>query len=260
MPSGGDMKDVGIAGYIRMENRDNQKLIIVNKGPKEKGFELCEKCGAIEPSIGNSTDRNHRKRPYRIPYMKDDTMKCNHNYSNIYLGYQFNTDMMVLELKLDEKKLNLEAPFSLWLIPALTTFTEALALTASRELDVEFSDMKSGFRIRTVGNDMYADVYLYDSLSSGAGYAGRVSKLIDSVFDNMNKIFIDCKCSSSCPECLQHFWNQRQKSSLDRFLGKDFLEFMRSGSLKVAIKNEEQENYFKQINRISEMQGYNKII
>ena len=79
--------------------------------------------------------------------------------------------------------------YTVWLIPALTTFAETLALAASRVLDVEFSDMKSGYRIRAVGNSIYADIYLYDSLSSGAGYAGRVSKFIDSVFGKMNDIF-----------------------------------------------------------------------
>lgn len=260
MPSGGKMQEVGFAGYIKMENRENQKLIILNRGPKVKGFELCSRCGAIEPSICNSTERKNRKRPYKIPYIKDDLMRCKHDYSNVYLGYEFNTDMMVLELKLDENKVDLEAPFSVWLIPALTTFTEALALAASRELDVEFSDMKSGFRIRTVGNNTYADVYLYDSLSSGAGYCGRVSRLIDSVLNKMNEIFESCNCSASCPNCLQHFWNQRQKSNLDRFLGRDFLEFIRFGRLKVSIKKEEQERYLDQIIRIAEMQRYHNII
>ena len=260
MPSGGKMQDVGAAGYIRMENRENQKLIMINKGPEDAGFELCGECGAIEPSIGNPAEINTRKRPYKIPYMKDDIMKCRHNFSNVYLGYEFNTDMMVLELKLDESKLDLETSFAIWLIPALTTFSEALALGASRELDVEFSDIKSGYRIRMIGNSTYADVYLYDSLSAGAGYASRVSKLIDAVLIKMNGIFEDCNCSSSCPNCLQHFWNQREKSNLDRFLGRDFLEFMKTGRLKMSVKKEEQERYFNQINRIAQMQEFEEII
>lgn len=241
MPSGGKMIEVGTAGYIRMENRENQKLVIINKGPEEEGFKLCELCGAIEPGVVSSKERDNRRRPYRLPYVKDDLMKCRHEYFDVYLGYEFNTDMMVLEIKLDESKLDLQETYSIWLIPALTTFAEALALAASRELDVEFSDIKSGFRIRNVGNSRFADVYLYDSLSSGAGYAGRVSKLINSVFGKMNEIFEGCSCSSSCPNCLQHFWNQREKSNLDRHLGSDFLEFIRSGRLRIAVKEQEQD-------------------
>ncbi|PKM52143.1 MAG: hypothetical protein CVV02_03920 [Firmicutes bacterium HGW-Firmicutes-7] len=260
MPSGGEMIDVGVAGYIRMENRENQKMVMVNKGPEEKGFELCKICGAIEPSIVLERDRNARRRPYRIPYMKDDTMKCRHEYSNAFLGYEFNTDMMVLELKLDNEKLDLEAPYTVWLIPALTSFAETLALAASRELDVEFGDMKSGFRIRTVGNNLYADIYLYDSLSSGAGYSVRVSKLINSVFKKMEDIFTSCNCSTSCPNCLQHFWNQRERGNLDRLLGSDFLEFLKTGRLKIKTETKEQEKYFEQVNHIARLQGYDKII
>ncbi len=260
MPSGASMQKIGTAGYIKMENRENQKLVIVNKGPEEKGFELCGECGAIEPSNTNSTERNNRKRPYRLPYLKDDSMKCRHNYSNAYLGYEFNTDMMVLEIRLDESKLDLESLRSVWLIPALTTFSEALTLAASRELDVEFSDMKSGFRLRTAGNNTYADVYLYDSLSSGAGYAVRVSKLIDSVFEKMNEIFESCTCTPACPNCLQHFWNQREQRNLDRFIGSDFLNFIIKGELRVSVERKKQELCFNNINSIARMHGYCNII
>jgi ATP-dependent helicase YprA (DUF1998 family) len=259
-PSGGTMKAIGTAGYIKLENRENQKLVIINKGPEDKGFELCVSCGAIEPSICNDNERNNRKRPYKIPRMKDDQMKCRHNFANTFLGYEFNTDMMVLELMLDESKLDLESPYSIWLIPALTSFAEALILAASIELDVEFSDMKSGFRIRKTGYSTYADVYLYDSLSSGAGYAGRVSQLMDSVFRKMAHIFENCDCQSSCPNCLQHFWNQREKGNLDRILGSDFLEFIRNGRLQMSVAEKEQEKYFEQLNCIAKMQGYGQII
>lgn len=260
MPSGGVMEEVGFAGYIKMENRENQKLVLVNKGPEEKGFELCSVCGAIEPAIGNQIERKNRKRPYKAPYVKYDSMKCNHNYSNIFLGYEFNTDMMVLEVELDGSKLDLKSSFSIWLIPALTTFTEALVLAASRELDVEFSDIKSGFRIRNNGNSIFADIYLYDSLSSGAGYAVRVSKLIDSVFIKMNRIFEECNCTTACPNCLQHFWNQRYENNLDRFLGKDFLDFVIKGKLKVSIDKKEQKEYFNQVNKIAVMNESSKVI
>lgn len=260
MPSGGEMEKVGSSGYIKLEYRENQKLVITNKGPEDKGFQLCSYCGATEPDIVNPIERNERKRPYKIPYIKDDNMKCQHNFSNIYLGYEFNTDLMVLEIKLDGDKLDLDVLRTIWLLPALTTISESLALAASRELDVEFSDMKSGFRIRNVGDSVFADIYLYDSLSSGAGYAVRASKLINSVLGKMKEILEECSCSTACPNCLQHFWNQRNKNNLDRFLGRDFLEFIISGNLKTTIEKNEQEYYFEQINRIAYMQGFDRII
>jgi ATP-dependent helicase YprA (DUF1998 family) len=260
MRSGSDLIQVGTAGYIGVENRADQKLVIVNKGPKDQGFELCNECGAIEPSVTDNKVRNERKRPYRVPFCKDDNMKCHHNYENVYLGYEFNTDMMVMEIKLDGIKLNLGDSYSLWLIPALTSFAEALALSASEILDVEYSDIKSGYRIRSNKEGMFADVYLYDSLSSGAGYASRLSELIDPVLDKMSERFTDCDCSSSCPNCLQNFWNQRVIRNLDRKIGEDFLEFVRFGKLRTIVSNEEQQRYFDQINHIAMLQGYDKII
>lgn len=260
MPSGNELIKVGTAGYIGLENRSNQKLVIVNKGPEDEGFELCYECGAIEPATVNEKERMQRKRPYRIPYLKDDSMKCRHNYKNIYLGYEFNTDMIVLEIKLDAQKLDLYSPYKVWLLTALTTFSEALSLAASRELDVEFNDMKSGFRIRTAGNQMYADIYLYDSLSSGAGYANRASEYIDSILDRMKLILSECNCTKSCPNCLQHFGNQKKRENLDRFLGLDFLAFVRDGVLSTKVNDKDEKEYVNKVNYIANLHGLGDVI
>lgn len=260
MPSGNKLLEVGTAGYIGLENRSDQKLVIVNKGPENKGFELCQKCGAIEPAVIDEKERMQRKRPYRIQFLKDDSMVCRHDFKNIYLGYEFQTDMMVMEIKLDYEKVDVDSPYNIWLIAALTTFSEALALAASRKLDVEFNDMKSGFRLRTAGNNLYADVYLYDSLSSGAGYANRVSGYIEDILDKMGNILSDCNCNRSCPNCLQHFGNQKNKENLDRFLGLDFLEFIRFGRLRTKVNKVEERAYVSKLNYIARLHGINNVI
>lgn len=203
-----------------------------------------------------------RRRPYRIPYLKDDSMNCGHNYKNVFLGYELNTDMMVLEIRLDSEKLDLNSPYNIWLITALTTFSEtlALALAASRKLDVEYNDMKSGFRLRTLDNELYADIYLCDSLSSGAGYANRASQYIEEILDKMREILFDCGCENACPNCLQHFGNQKYKENLDRFLGLDFLDFVRFGHLKTKIDKKEEEKYVEKLNNIAKLHEINKAI
>lgn len=253
MPSGEKM--IQISEYIKLENRENQKLVLVNKGPEEKGFELCEDCGATEPSIINSKEREQRKRPYKLLHKKDDSMKCKHTYSNVYLGCELNTDMMVMEIELDRERLDLSENYKVWLIPALTSFAEGLVLATSRELDVEFSDIKSGYRIRHTSNGIYADVYLYDSLNSDAGYAVRASQFIEDILDKMSDIFEDCTCDSSCPNCLEHFWNQKNKERLDRKLAFDFLKFVRTGILNKTVDNKDY--YIKQLNKIARMNNSN---
>lgn len=260
LPSGSKMQEVGSAGYIHIEKRNNQKLVIMNSGVENAGFQLCRKCGAIEPATSDVKLMRARKRPYQIPYRTDDTMHCNHDYSNVFLGYEFNTDLMVLEISLDGKWLDLKPPYMNWLIPALTTFAEALTLSASRVLDVEYNDMKSGYRLRTVGDHMYADVYLYDSLSSGAGYAARVSELIDQVMDQMEELLANCSCEESCPNCLENFYNQREKTKLDRYLGLHLLHFIRTGHKDMGVNESVIQRFVKDINRLAELQGHDELL
>nr|WP_290441080.1 DEAD/DEAH box helicase [Clostridium algidicarnis] len=235
------MKLISSTGLIKMENRENQEIVMINKGPRENGFDLCLKCGAIDPADCLEKEKSNRKRPYKIPFSKNDTQICSHNRENVFLGYGFNTDMLVLELKIQGDKINIEQnSLNLWVIPALTTFSEVLALASSKELDVEFSDLKSGYRIRNSENCIYADVYLYDSLSSGAGYSSRVGHLIENVFDRMKAILGPCTCDSSCPKCIRHFWNQPVHEMLDRKAGLQLLELVRDGVIVTELSKSDQ--------------------
>ena len=260
MPSGTKMESVGLAGLIHIENRNDQKLVILNSGPEGQGFRLCHICGAIEPATISSGEVMKRKRPYRVPHFRDDLGKCNHDYIDVFLGYEFNTDLMVLEIELDPQRLDLQPPYALWIIPALTTFAEALSQAASLQLDVEYSDIKSGYRLRNSGERLYADIYLYDSLSSGAGYAARASKFIESILDKMEIILSDCDCDGSCPNCLENFYNQREKHKLDRFIGLAFLKFIRNGEIDMYVSETRKDSFVKELNKIAMLQGRGTII
>lgn len=260
MPSGTKMESVGLAGLIHIENRNDQKLVILNSGPEGQGFRLCHICGAIEPATISSGEVMKRKRPYRVPHFRDDLGKCNHDYIDVFLGYEFNTDLMVLEIELDPQRLDLQPSYALWIIPALTTFAEALSQAASLQLDVEYSDIKSGYRLRNSGERLYADIYLYDSLSSGAGYAARASKFIESILDKMEIILSECDCDGSCPNCLENFYNQREKHKLDRFIGLAFLKFIRNGEIDMYVSETRKDSFVKELNKIAMLQGRGTII
>lgn len=249
------MKEVSKTGLIKMENRENQQLIIINKGPKDSGFDLCKKCGAIDPAESPADEKNNRKRPYKIPFLKNDIQSCSHNRDTVFLGYEFNTDMIVLELKLDGNKININpAEYNVWLIPALTTFSEALALSASKVLDVEFSDLKCGYRIRSSKDAVYADVYLYDGLSCGAGYSNRVADLINEVLDGVEILFKNCNCDTTCPKCVRHFWNQKVHEDLDRFTGLQLLRWVRDGYIETSLPILIQKKYLETLDQIVQLQ------
>jgi hypothetical protein len=158
--------------------------------------------------------------------------------------------MMVLEIKLDGKDINTNREeLNHWIIPALTTFSEALRLAASQELDIDFSDLKSGYRMRFSNNTIYAEIYLYDSLSSGAGYSNRVADLIENVIDRTFELLDNCDCESSCPKCVRHFWNQNLHKKLDRKAALQLIKWIKTKELYIS-KEEEQKQYLRVLDKI----------
>ena len=79
-----DMRTISETGLLKMVNRENQQIIMVNKGPSEEGFDLCNKCGAIDPADCLEEDKRNRKRPYRLIFPKEDTQTCNHYRENVF--------------------------------------------------------------------------------------------------------------------------------------------------------------------------------
>ena len=164
--------------------------------------------------------------------------------------------MLVLELKLESEYINISTKdLNIWIIPAITSLSEALVLAASKVLDIEFSDLKSGYRMRYEADVIYVDIYLYDSLSSGAGYANRVDNLIDEVMDEAEKRLRECDCDSSCPKCLEHFWNQSIKPNLDRKTALELLNWVRRGILERDIIADKEIKYISILNEIVNLQN-----
>ena len=74
---------------------------MLNKGPNDHGFMICEDCGAAMPGDNNNVLAGI-KRPYKVNF---NMPKCNHtNTRNVNLGYDFVTDMLVLEFALGQHR------------------------------------------------------------------------------------------------------------------------------------------------------------
>lgn len=108
-------------------------------------------------------------------------MKCkHHDYEVVSLGHSFRTDMIVFQLSINPQSINVTAK-GLWFNSAVISLAETFRLAASRYLDVEYTDLSVGHRIRKVNNMTLVDIYLYDNLSSGAGYAFRLADVLESI-------------------------------------------------------------------------------
>jgi ATP-dependent helicase YprA (DUF1998 family) len=220
----------------------DRRLITTNKGQladdRYQGFWICEKCGCAstdEPPSGA------HQRPYaiepsfalpRAPY------RCNGVFQNVFLGHVFSTDLLLL-------RITVAAPMNTdtrnvvvlrALEDGLYSVAEALRLSASRhpQLDLDAAEFGAGFRIVPTqqGDELYLDVYLFDTLSGGAGYSELAGHHLSEILTSTLDLLENCPahCDRSCESCLRHYHNQHLKNRLDRQLGAHLLRYARFGT------------------------------
>ena len=237
LPDSDDIYPIANCENIRIASRTNQRIIMLNRGVEERGFMVCEDCGAAMPG-NDSRVLFDLSRPYKSRLTRG---RCNHsNAINVNLGYDFVTDMMVLEFALDVSQVNTNRDDNPWLDRAAQSLAEALRLAASKDLDIEFTELVTGYRLRTNSNSAFVDVYLYDSLSSGAGYAAAVSNEIGKLLNSVRHILSGCKCDTACYKCLKHYRNQHVHGMLDRVSALQLLDWGKSGTLVEELRFEAQ--------------------
>lgn len=251
IPNQKDMKSFGFEN-VKVVQRYNQSLIISNNGPEGKGFKVCKDCGA---AVTGQQDFKGVNMPYNTPFQPK---QCRHQeYEEVVLGTKFITDMAIFEFRLDKNTINTKREDN-WVKSAGITVTEALLLAASRLLDIEFNEIKGGCRQREDENIILLDIFLFDSLSSGAGYSSEVANRANEILHEAKNILKNCNCDTSCQNCLNHFWNQRVQNNLDRNIGYQLIEWAENGRLADSICIEKQKQIFRPIQKIIEKdENYN---
>lgn len=206
---------------IRVSNMEDEPVVIVNKGNyHEQGFDICKICGGAQVSDGNEPNVSQ---PYH------STKLCtNHNYiRNVFLGYEFRTDMYLIELCYDKKILSDDHRI---IKSAIVTLLEALHRAITLELDIDYNEINCGYILRQdvdEKNKVYIECFFYDSLSSGAGYSSQIGGILPQVLKHAGDI-LNCNCDKSCKHCLDNFWNQRNHQFFDRHLGMQLLNWIKN--------------------------------
>lgn len=206
---------------IRVSNMEDEPVVIVNKGNyQEKGFDICKICGGAQ--VSGDAEPNVSQ-PYH------STKLCiNHNYiRNVYLGYEFRTDMYLLELYYDKKVLSDDSRI---IKSAVVTLLEALHRAITLELDIDYNEINCGYILRQNAEEkdkVYIECFFYDSLSSGAGYSSQIGDILPKVLEHAGDI-LDCNCDKSCKHCLDNFWNQRNHQFFNRHLGIQLLNWIKN--------------------------------
>jgi len=246
IPDKSNMEPLGL--NIKFETRSEQKMIILNEGPKKSGFTVCCRCGATTPGTCEDFLNSHIESPtYAL-----DRNKCNHyNLKYAYLGYDFYTDMVVYEISLDPNLIDTERE-NRWLDQAATTLSEALCLTAGRILDVDSNDIQSGYRIIYTSGKTVVELYLFDTLSSGAGYCSKLASDSLNLFCKTREYLKSCNCDGACFNCLKNYWNKKKHEMLDRFSAINLLDWAMKGTLPIAYTEEQQKTFLTPISDIIE--------
>jgi hypothetical protein len=240
----------------------NQSLVMVNKGeqeaPEADGFLVCVRCGKTSLS-GEPLGSHHRD--YIIESRRGGpgpSRICSGEFKRVYLGYQFSSDILLFRLPLtpplrfDPLVKRARQPIN----DALQSLCEALVLAVSRVLDIDIREINAGHRFLKQANDHFADIFVYDTLSGGAGYATQAAEAFSAIFEELESLLRGCDCSASCDKCLRHYGNRLQHESLDRFLALDLVRFIKEGRAPDPFDRARQREELKALGKVLSLAGW----
>ena len=207
-------------------------LLVSNTGPRQEGYSYCTRCGLIEPTASPTT---RVAAPHTKPYPDSRQQECQGGVSTtgLVLGTDFITDVLLISLTV-APPLTLR-PGYLANDVALRTLCEAFTIASTRRLEIDGGELQAEHRpaLTQAGREgLEAEIYLYDTLAGGAGFARRIADLGLSVFEVALDLLENCPsgCDRSCYRCLRSFGNRFEHDLLDRHLGASLLRYLLHGT------------------------------
>ncbi len=198
------------------------ELYTVNRGPN-KGFRICPSCGrSLRP--GQIQHKRPEGRPPRNCSGRPD--------GDVALYHSFQSNVVVLGIDLpDSMNANPAEPRgrATWL-----SVMAAIIRAAASYLQINSTELAAGIRPWVdFSRRLQAEVFVYDTLPNGAGYASEVADNIEVILERARNLAQNCpgKCESACYSCLLDYGNQRQHGLIDRHLAHDLLDYILEGSI-----------------------------
>jgi len=212
-----------------------------SKGLHGQGYALCLVCGKADSMAeqemlpasflddpDDQATRNHKR--LRGGRNNDNETRCpgnEHNWSiqlGLHLGVETWTDVLELQLT---------SPQGEQLTDETTAYTLAVALrrVLCGELGIEEREIGCvAAPSRSVDRQGTQSIYLYDTLSGGAGYASQAAVLLPELLRKARDTALQCpaECDDVCQCCLLDYQTQHHQDDLNRrkalqWLSDDFL-------------------------------------
>lgn len=101
------------------------------------------------------------------------------------------------------------------------------------------------------------EVYLFDSLSSGAGYSSLLAnnQVLGGLVEKAEALLSGCDCRFACQRCLQHFRNKRLHSLLDRHAARELLAYAATGRVSTETRMHGRELFGPLLSALGQEQG-----
>lgn len=201
-------------------------LFVVNRGPHNQdypGFLICPECGLNINNLNQQHDNPDTRRNCRGGIQAIPTVLVHH----------FNTDIILFGVNLP-KGYNTE-PIRVGGRAACLSLGTALRQGAAAFLQIDPEELAMGIRPwrQKNTNRLSAEIYLYDTLPNGAGFATDIAREINGVLKAAIDIVKECpsQCETACYRCLLEYGNQRYHGLLDRHLAYDLLNYITAGTI-----------------------------
>ena len=219
--------------YVRVRQGE---LFICNKGPNSDfpGFIICPACGrALDPDNMGSHTYPASVPPFwgknAGPRAGDTCPNTNDFHNQVILGHQFFSEVVLLGVDLPD---TLDAPFqspsgkAVWY-----SFGMLIANAAAIILQIDPGELKVGARAvrRGLGHRLHGEVFLYDNVPGGAGYARAIEQNLEAILRKALELGEACpnpECQGACYHCMFDYRNQMFHPLLDRELGAALLRFV----------------------------------
>jgi DEAD/DEAH box helicase domain-containing protein len=201
---------------------DSSGLIFhYSQGGNGFGFAICLRCGRAasesgphedNPAIPFEVDGIHA--PLRSGRQTDNTNVCKGSASpyaikrHIRFGGEDFTDIFQLRL-------------TNWRNGETMSETQACSIAISlraalaRSLGIEQREIGWAVQRNAEGNQIFNDIYLFDTAQGGAGYVAAAGGLIEGLLLDARRT-LDCSCDSACHKCLLDFDTQNHAEKLNR--------------------------------------------
>ena len=188
-------------GLVKARVSRQGRITVLNKGPRGRGFRICDECGFAELEPTRISKRKKEEEEHTRPGSK---APCRRQMSSRFLAHEFLTDTVEL------------------IFPGITS-TEAAwsclsALVNSAEvLGIDSREISGTIRAHGERGKNKALV-IFDSVPGGAGYSKLIRESLEELISHASQTVRRCKCGieTACYACLKSHENQHAHEFLRR--------------------------------------------